>query len=204
MSGKPSTVYINNLPIGTSEVQIRDKFCVYGAITAIRMPTLTKRGFAFVDFATEEESQRAIDALNGTEFLGNIIKVEKTRHKYGDNPHLKRQAQQQGQQQGHGKGSSGRYDMGGSNSGTMGQRYQRHHEQPYGFRGRDDAQQMNTPYHQFGNGMENMNHVNYYMNDYFPQFQRFGSFTSEYMMNQNENMYNQREMMPMKRFRDDD
>ena len=206
---KSNTVYINNLPNGTTETQIRDKFSEYGTITAIRMPTLTKRGFAFFDFSTEEEAQHAIDAVNGKEFLGNTIKVEKTRHKYGDNPHLKRQSQQCQPQmpQNHNKCCYGRYDHNGApNIMMMNQRYQRHPEQPYGYRMRDDMQ-MNMNYHQFNNlnnGMCDMSHMNYYINDYYPQFKRIGNFQNEYIMNQNEIPYAQRDMMPVKRFKDDD
>lgn len=37
------------------------------------------RGFGFVNFATPEQAEAAIDAINGTEFLGKVLTVQKAR-----------------------------------------------------------------------------------------------------------------------------
>lgn len=41
--------------------------------------TRESRGFGFVDMATVEDADKAIDALHDSEFKGRIIRVEKVR-----------------------------------------------------------------------------------------------------------------------------
>lgn len=72
-------LFIGNLSYDTTEDTLREKIAVYGEIVSLRIATDkmtgTSKGFAFVDMATDEQGQAAIDALNGMELDGKNIAV---------------------------------------------------------------------------------------------------------------------------------
>ncbi|OGW35848.1 MAG: RNA-binding protein, partial [Nitrospirae bacterium GWC2_56_14] len=67
-------LYIGNIPFKAAEENIRDIFAQAGQVSSIDLVTDARtgkpKGFAFVVMASEEEAQRAIETLNGTELLG--------------------------------------------------------------------------------------------------------------------------------------
>jgi RNA recognition motif-containing protein len=77
------TIYIGNLSFQASEDDIRDVFTEYGEVTRISLPidreTGRKRGFAFVDMADEAKEDQAISELDGAEWLGRELRVNKAR-----------------------------------------------------------------------------------------------------------------------------
>lgn len=78
-------LYIGGLPYRTTEDELRDTFSVAGNVTSAiiivdRMSGRSK-GFGFVEMATEEEAQAAIDKLNGSEMGGRTISVSEAREK---------------------------------------------------------------------------------------------------------------------------
>jgi RNA recognition motif-containing protein len=77
------TIYIGNLSFQASEEDIRDVFTEYGEVTRISLPidreTGRKRGFAFVDMADESKEDQAISELDGAEWLGRELRVNKAR-----------------------------------------------------------------------------------------------------------------------------
>lgn len=81
------TIYIGNLSFQASEEDIRDVFTEYGEVTRISLPidreTGRKRGFAFVDMADETKEDQAISELDGAEWLGRELKVNKARPRNG-------------------------------------------------------------------------------------------------------------------------
>lgn len=86
---KVFTIYINNLPADTTQEQVTEMFNAYGKVKSVRVLTNEAgvcRGYAFLDYGTDEEMNRAIAEANDAEFRGNRIKVEKTRHQLGDPP----------------------------------------------------------------------------------------------------------------------
>lgn len=88
-----STIYINNLPADTTQEQVSDMFNNYGKVKSVRLLLNDAgecRGYAFLDYATDEEMNRAISEANDAEFRGNRIKVERSRHQLGDPPRSKR------------------------------------------------------------------------------------------------------------------
>ncbi|KAK8889071.1 Protein phosphatase PP2A regulatory subunit B [Tritrichomonas musculus] len=90
---KVSTIYINNLPPDTTQEQVAEMFNKYGKVKSVRLlmnDSNQCRGYAFLDYATDEEMNRAIIEANDAEFRGNAIKVEKSRHQLGDPPRSKR------------------------------------------------------------------------------------------------------------------
>ncbi len=82
------TIYIGNLSFQASEDDIRDVFAEYGEVTRISLPidreTGRKRGFAFVDMADEAKEDLAISELDGAEWLGRELRVNKARPRTDD------------------------------------------------------------------------------------------------------------------------
>jgi len=78
-----TNLYVGNLSYDTNEDTLRTLFAEYGEIESVNLITDRytgrPRGFAFVEMATEETAQAAIDALNGKMVDGREIKVDKAK-----------------------------------------------------------------------------------------------------------------------------
>ncbi len=73
------SIYVGNLPYSTREEDLREVFEAHGNVENVKIirdrETGRSRGFGFVEMATEEETNAAINALNGTELGGRTLKV---------------------------------------------------------------------------------------------------------------------------------
>ncbi|KAL7785596.1 hypothetical protein V8C37DRAFT_393839 [Trichoderma ceciliae] len=72
-------VHISGLSSSTTEDEIREIFSKYGTIARINVPRNISgkgRGFAFVDFETKDEAEKAALELNKTKFFNQILQVE--------------------------------------------------------------------------------------------------------------------------------
>lgn len=73
-------LYVAGINYETTEDQLREYFAEAGNIEALNIVkdrvTGNSRGFGFVEFATDEEAQKAIDMFNGKEFAGRTLTVE--------------------------------------------------------------------------------------------------------------------------------
>ncbi|KAM6481203.1 hypothetical protein HDV62DRAFT_100056 [Trichoderma sp. SZMC 28011] len=72
-------VHISGLSPSATEEEIRTIFSKYGTISRINVPRNIGgkgRGFAFIDFATKDEAEKATSELDKTKFLNQIIRVE--------------------------------------------------------------------------------------------------------------------------------
>lgn len=82
------TIYVGNLSFQATEDDIRDVFAEYGEVTRISLPidreSGRKRGFAFVDMADEAQEDAAIAELDGAEWLGRDLRVNKARPRSND------------------------------------------------------------------------------------------------------------------------
>jgi cold-inducible RNA-binding protein len=80
-----SKLYVGNLSFKTSEADIRDAFGAFGSLTDVFIATDREtgrpRGFAFVTFSTAEESQLAVEKMNGTELDGRALTVNEAKPK---------------------------------------------------------------------------------------------------------------------------
>lgn len=77
-----SKLYVGNLPYSTTDQSLQEAFASHGTVESARVitaPDGRSRGFGFVEMATEEESQKAIDALNGTDLDGRSLVVNPAR-----------------------------------------------------------------------------------------------------------------------------
>lgn len=85
----PKKLFVGNLPFSMTEEQITELFAQYGEIASVKLiidkMTGRSRGFAFVTFASEEDAQKALEALNGMEVEGRPLIVTIARPLSPDN-----------------------------------------------------------------------------------------------------------------------
>lgn len=78
-------LYVGNFPYETTEEDLTQLFSQHGtvdSVTIIRDKFDNRsKGFGFVEMSSEEEAEAAIDALNGSEFSGRSIRVDKAQEK---------------------------------------------------------------------------------------------------------------------------
>jgi RNA recognition motif-containing protein len=83
------TIFIGNLSHQISREDLEEVFAEYGTVKKVVIPidreTGRVRGFAFVDMAGEDQEDKAIDELDGAEWMGRQLRVNKARPRQ-DNP----------------------------------------------------------------------------------------------------------------------
>ena len=76
-------LYVGGLSYSVTEEQLQELFAAYGAVEVARVITDKytgqSRGFGFVEMQSQDEAQRAIQALNGTQFSGRTLVVNEAR-----------------------------------------------------------------------------------------------------------------------------
>lgn len=77
-------LYVGNVPYQASEGELQRWFEQAGVtvdtVTLVRdRYSGEPRGFGFVEIGNDDEAQRAIDALNGKDFLGRTLVVNEAR-----------------------------------------------------------------------------------------------------------------------------
>ena len=76
-------LYVGNLSYSVTEEKLQEHFSRHGSVVSARIITDKfsgrSKGFGFVEFGSGEEAERAIAALNGTEFEGRTIVVSEAR-----------------------------------------------------------------------------------------------------------------------------
>lgn len=79
------SVYVGNLSYEVEQDDLKQVFLEYGAVKSVQLPTDREtgrvRGFAFVEMETEAEEAAAIEALDGAEWMGRNLKVNKAKPK---------------------------------------------------------------------------------------------------------------------------
>src|SRR6476660_9720825 len=72
-------LFVGNLSFNTTENDLQDAFAAHGTVVEANLmmyrATGRPRGFGFVTMSTEEEAQKAIEALNGTTVDGRNLTV---------------------------------------------------------------------------------------------------------------------------------
>ena len=78
-------LYVGNLPYSTSETELQELFGRAGAVDSVNvvrdMATGRARGFAFVEMATDDDAQKAIQELNQQDVGGRSLTVNEARPK---------------------------------------------------------------------------------------------------------------------------
>lgn len=77
------SIYVGNLSYQVTEEDLKQAFAEYGKVSRVQLPTDREtgrpRGFAFVEMSTETEETAAIEALDGAEWMGRDLKVNKAK-----------------------------------------------------------------------------------------------------------------------------
>jgi RNA recognition motif-containing protein len=77
------SIYVGNLSYQVTEEAVSEVFSEYGTVKRVQLPTDREtgrlRGFGFVEMSTEAEEAAAIDALDGAEWMGRDLKVNKAK-----------------------------------------------------------------------------------------------------------------------------
>ena len=78
-------IFVSNISFKVREQALSELFSQYGEVTSVRMikdkETKRSRGFGFVEMASDDDGQKAIDALNGTEHYERAIVVSQAKGK---------------------------------------------------------------------------------------------------------------------------
>ncbi len=76
-------LYVGGLPYATTDAELKDAFSQAGSVESavVIMDKMSGRskGFGFVEMATDDEAQAAIDQFNGKDFGGRTITVNEAR-----------------------------------------------------------------------------------------------------------------------------
>src|SRR2546423_9457430 len=79
MSGMPSKVFVGNLDFNTTKTEVQNLFSEIGEIRDVYLPMDRQsgrpRGFAFVEFASDEDAAKAIEKFNGYQLSGRALRV---------------------------------------------------------------------------------------------------------------------------------
>jgi len=72
-------MYVGNLSFETTENDLQDLFEQHGTVNEVQLMmdrfTGKSRGFAFVEFATSEEANKAVEQFHNKEFQGRQLTV---------------------------------------------------------------------------------------------------------------------------------
>ncbi|WP_017719155.1 RNA recognition motif domain-containing protein [Kamptonema formosum] len=84
------TIYIGNLSYQATEEDLKAIFAEYGPVKRVVLPTDREtgrmRGFAFVEMSDDAHEDTAISELDGAEWMGRQLKVNKARPKEDNRP----------------------------------------------------------------------------------------------------------------------
>ena len=79
------SIYVGNLSYEVTQEDLNAVFAEYGSVKRVQLPTDREtgrmRGFGFVEMGTDAEEEAAIDALDGAEWMGRSLKVNKAKPK---------------------------------------------------------------------------------------------------------------------------
>ncbi len=77
------SIYVGNLSYEVTQDDLTAAFAEYGSVKRVQLPTDREtgrlRGFGFVEMGTDAEETAAIDALDGAEWMGRALKVNKAK-----------------------------------------------------------------------------------------------------------------------------
>ncbi len=74
-----SRLYVGNLSYKTTDADLQEYFSQAGAVTSVNIMmdkfTGKSRGFAFIEYATVEEANKAVEQFHNQEFQGRALTV---------------------------------------------------------------------------------------------------------------------------------
>ena len=80
---QPMSIYVGNLSYDVTVEDLNAVFAEYGTVKRVQLPTDREtgrvRGFGFVEMSSDAEEAAAIEALDGAEWMGRDMKVNKAK-----------------------------------------------------------------------------------------------------------------------------
>jgi RNA recognition motif-containing protein len=77
------SIFVGSLDYSATQEDLEQVFAEYGTVKRVQIPTDREtgrpRGFAFVEMGTEAEEEQAIAELNGAEWMGRTLSVNKAK-----------------------------------------------------------------------------------------------------------------------------
>jgi RNA recognition motif-containing protein len=77
------SIYVGNLSYDVTQDDLNTVFAEYGTVQRVHLPTDREtgrpRGFGFVEMSAEAEEDAAIEALDGAEWMGRSLRVNKAK-----------------------------------------------------------------------------------------------------------------------------
>ena len=77
------SIYVGNLSYEINQEDLNEVFTEYGTVKRVHIPTDREtgrvRGFAFVEMESEADEDKAIEALDGAEWMDRQLKVNKAK-----------------------------------------------------------------------------------------------------------------------------
>ena len=78
-------IYVGNIAWGVSDDELEALFSQYGEVNSARIITDREsgrsKGFGFVEMATADSANAAIEALNGNDFAGRDLRVNQAKER---------------------------------------------------------------------------------------------------------------------------
>jgi len=82
----PRTLYVGNLPWGTTEADLAEAFKQYGSVISSRIitdkETGRSRGFGFVE-VEDSDAEKMVSSMNGADFGGRQVVVNEAKPRQG-------------------------------------------------------------------------------------------------------------------------
>ena len=111
-------IYVGNLALKATEDEVRQAFAEFGQVTEVRLIvdkfSGESRGFGFVEMPSKAEAEKAIEEMNGKEFMERALNVNEARPKVDRGG---RGGGGGGRESGGGRGGGGRGGFGGGGRG---------------------------------------------------------------------------------------
>lgn len=77
------SIYVGNLSYEVVQDNLAEIFAEFGTVKRVQLPTDREtgrlRGFGFVEMSSDAEEEAAIEALNGAEWMGRDLTVNKAK-----------------------------------------------------------------------------------------------------------------------------
>ena len=76
-------IYVGNMSFDSSETELRKAFEAHGTVDSVTIimdrDTGRPKGFGFVEMSNDAEAKKAIESLNGKDFMGRTLNVNEAR-----------------------------------------------------------------------------------------------------------------------------
>ena len=77
------SIYVGNLSYDITEDDLQEVFSDYGEVKRVYLPvdreSKRRRGFGFVEMTSDDDESTAIETLDGAQWMGRQIKVNKAK-----------------------------------------------------------------------------------------------------------------------------